>query len=253
MPRLEFVLTFNVLTFNVLTFNVLTRKPMRLSVVIPALNEAGRIARTLAAVRAQSGFDEVIVADGGSVDATRRIAEPFARVILAPRGRALQMNAGAASATGDVLFFLHADTLPPPDGAVAIRRALADPGIEAGAFRLRFDRASPLLAFYGFCTRLPWWRICFGDRGLFVRRRAFEALGGFPETPMFEDLEMVRRLHRRGGFRFLPQPVVTAARRFDETGVLRQQLLNLRLWSHHLRGTDPRRLVHLYRYDTLER
>ncbi|GIV61295.1 MAG: glycosyl transferase [Rhodothermaceae bacterium] len=222
---------------------------MRVSVVIPALNEAAYIGRTLAALAEGSDSGEIIVVDGGSTDDTPALAARHgARVLTGPRGRGRQMNAGAAHASGEVLFFLHADTLPPPGALDLIRQILADPSAEAGAFRLAFDHPTPLLRFYGFCTRLPWPAICFGDRGLFVRRSVFEALGGFSEAPLFEDLDLVRRLHRRGGFRFRPEHVVTAARRFEAHGAFRQQLRNVRLWLHFLRGTDPHRLAHLYPY-----
>ncbi|QXD14800.1 TIGR04283 family arsenosugar biosynthesis glycosyltransferase [Rhodocaloribacter litoris] len=222
---------------------------MRVSVVIPALNEAAYIGRTLEALAQETEPKEILVVDGGSTDATTARAERHgARVLTGPRGRGRQMNAGAARASGEVLFFLHADTLPPPGALALIRQTLADPSAEAGAFRLAFDHPTPLLRFYGFCTRLPWPAICFGDRSLFVRRPVFEALGGFSEAPLFEDLDLVRRLHRRGGFRFRPEHVVTAARRFEAHGALRQQLRNLRLWLHFLRGTDPHRLAHLYPY-----
>ncbi len=216
-----------------------------ISVVIPALNEAEGI---VAALRALPSGVEVIVADGGSADGTAALAAPYARVVAAPRGRARQMNAGAAAARGDVLLFLHADTFLPPEALGQVQRCLAAPEAEAGAFRLRFDASSPALRFYGWCTRLPLRWICFGDRGLFVRREVFEAVGGFPEAPIFEDLEMVRRLHARGGFRFLPAAVTTSARRFLETGTLRQQLLNAQLWVHYLRGGDLHAAAARYRY-----
>ena len=222
---------------------------MKVSVIIPTLNEAALIDDTLAGVSAQPDPLEILVVDGGSSDGTRDRARSHATVLTAPQGRALQMNRGAEAATGAALLFLHADTLLPPNGLDAIREALSDPAVDAGIFRLAFDRNPPFLQFYSFCTRLPWTRLCFGDRGLFVRREIFEALGGFPEIPMFEDLEMAQRLHQRGGFRFLPDYVTTAARRFHENGPLRQQLRNLRLWLHYLAGTDPHRLTHLYPYD----
>ena len=222
---------------------------MQLSVVIPTLNEAEQIKRTLASVAAQAHPCEIIVADGGSTDATQKRAAGRAVVIQSGAGRARQMNAGAAQATGDVLLFLHADTHLPPDASQAIAAALADPAAEAGLFRLAFDQDTPLLRFYSFCTRVPSPRLGFGDRGLFVRRSTFEDVGGFPPIPIFEDLEMVWRLYRRGGLRFLPQRVVTSARRFARHGALRQQLRNLYLWLHYLAGTDPERVAQLYRYD----
>jgi GT2 family glycosyltransferase len=163
------------------------------------------------------------------------------------------MNAGAARARGDVLLFLHADTTLPESALAAVRRTLFDGGdgtaVQAGTFRLRFDRNGWLLRLYAFATRLRWRRFCYGDRGLFVRRAAFEAVGGFPDWPIFEDLELADRLHQHGAFRYLPLAVTTAARRFERTGPLRQQLQNLALWAHYLLGTDPEAVASRYRYD----
>jgi len=222
---------------------------MRLSVIIPALNEAAVIAATLERVGMQVPH-EILVVDGGSTDATRSIADRAgARVLEASQGRGPQMNHGACRASGDAFLFLHADTLLPSNGLSLIRRALSNPDVDAGTFRLSFDDPSPLLRFYAWCTRWPWIRICFGDRGLFVRRSAFEAVGGYPDWPLFEDLELAARLHDHGGFRFLPASVTTSARRFRKHGALRQQLRNLYLWMHYVRGTDPERVAHLYEYN----
>ncbi|MEZ4700881.1 MAG: TIGR04283 family arsenosugar biosynthesis glycosyltransferase [Rhodothermales bacterium] len=221
---------------------------MHVSIVIPALNEASRIETTLQTLRRQEGRFELIVVDGGSQDDTAACAERHARVVTSDRGRARQMNAGARVARGDALLFLHADTTLPSNGISRIADTLANPAIDAGAFRLRFDRRAPLLDFYSFCTRLNTPLLCFGDRTLFVRRAVFEAIDGFQEIPAFEDLEIVRRLHRRGRFAFLPDYVTTAARRFDEHGHLRQQLLNSYLWTRYLLGTPPEKLAALYRY-----
>ncbi len=226
---------------------------MKISVIIPALNEATRIERTLASVAEQPEPWEVIVVDGGSTDETAARAAQTATVLTSPPGRAHQMNRGWQAAEGEVLLFLHADTLLAPDAFDLIRTVLVDASVEAGAFRLRFDVETPLLRFYSFCTRFHMPRICFGDRGLFVRRSVFEALGGFPEVSIFEDLEMVRLLHRRGGFRFLSQFVTTAARRFETVGPLRQQLLNTYLWTRYQLGTDPERIAHLYSYHQQKR
>lgn len=218
------------------------------SVIIPALNEAAGIERTLTSVSVQEVDHEIVVADGGSRDDTVRVARPFGRVISAPRGRARQMNAGAAEAQGDVMLFLHADTILPNGALALVRETLQDPSKEGGAFRLQFDTPTPLLRFYSFCTRFPIPKICFGDRAFFVRSWIFDDLGGFPDIPLFEDLELVRVLHERGGFVFLAVPVTTSARRFLRVGPLRQQLRNTYLWLHYMRGTDPRTLVERYPY-----
>jgi hypothetical protein len=159
------------------------------------------------------------------------------------------MNAGAAVARGDVLLFLHADTTLGSEAFSAMERALRR-GARAGTFQLRFSPSTPILKLYAACTRLPWPRLFFGDRGLFVTRSAFEAVGGYPDWPIFEDLELVDRLHRHTGVHLLPTAVTTSSRRFQAQGALRQQLLNGWLWLRYLTGTPPRQLADLYRYDT---
>jgi rSAM/selenodomain-associated transferase 2 len=219
------------------------------SVIIPTLNEASVIGGTLQHLQDQAPPLECIVVDGGSTDGTRETARNAgATVLRAERGRGSQLNRGAEAASGDLFLFLHADTHLPPKGLSLIRRTLADPSASAGTFQLQFDDPTPLLHFYAWCTRWPWIRICFGDRGLFVRREAFEAVGGYPNWPLFEDLELASRLYERGGFRFLDAAVTTSARRFRRNGLLWQQLRNLYLWGHYLAGTNPDRIAHLYRY-----
>ena len=219
-----------------------------LSIIIPARNEGDRIVSVILA--AQQAFEplETIVVDGQSNDDTTLRAAQHARVLQAPPGRALQMNYGAKHAFGEVLLFLHADTYPSPHAAMALRDALASTNVEAGVFRLKFDRTSPWLNFYSRCTHINAPMICFGDRGLFVRRSVFEAIGGFPLIPVFEDLELVRTLYRRGKFRFLDAHVTTSARRFKSKGDVRQQLVNFMLWSGYLLGLAPSRLARFYPY-----
>lgn len=218
-----------------------------ISIIIPTLNEASVLDRTLRCLLRQEKPFETIVVDGGSRDDTTARAQSWgATVYEAPTGRASQMNWGAERASGDVFLFLHADTLLPPEGLSTIREALEEPGTTSGTFRLQFDHPTPLLRFYGWCTRWPWIRLCFGDRGQFAHRSAFEAVGGFPDWPVFEDLEFAARLSEYGGFRFLDTAVMTSSRRFHRHGPVRQQLLNLYLWTHYMLGTDPERVAHLY-------
>jgi rSAM/selenodomain-associated transferase 2 len=225
------------------------RERALISIIIPTLNEEAVLPGTLDALHGQASPFEILVVDGHSTDNTRECARKAgATVLSASRGRASQMNRGAQAAQGDIYLFLHADTLLSPDGLAIIRRTLADPEATAGTFRLQFDEPTPLLRFYGLCTRWPWIRLCFGDRGLFVDRSAFEAVGGYPDWPLFEDLELAARLHDDGDFRFLNTPVTTSARRFQRNGVLTQQLRNLYLWLHYVCGADPERVAHLYRY-----
>lgn len=222
---------------------------LTVSIVIPTLNEASVLPATLRRVASQPGPKEVVVVDGHSTDGTAEVAQRMgATVFQTPAGRAVQMNRGAEHSRGDALLFLHADTLLPTDGLTAIRDALAEPATEAGTFRLRFARETPLLQLYAWTTRLPWIRIAFGDRGLFVRRSTFEAVGGYPEWPIFEDLELADRLDQRGGFRFLDDAVLTSPRRFEANGTVRQQLRNASLWLQYCLGTDPGQVAHRYPY-----
>ncbi len=219
---------------------------MLISVIIPTLNEADWLSGTLDSVVRQPGPKEIIVADGTSTDHTRVIAQRRARVVSSARGRAVQMNAAASVASGDTLLFLHADTRLCGGALEAVRHALADPIAEGGIFRLRFDTSGFWPATYTLFARIHWRHICFGDRGLFVRRSVFEKIGGYPEIPIFEDLHLACMLHVRGGFRYLQTPVTTAWRRFAHVGALRQQGRNLRLWLQYMSGTPPLHLAHRY-------
>ena len=227
----------------------------RVSVVIPALDEAEHIAATLASVTGQPGPVEVIVVDGGSTDGTAAMArDALARsavasstVLASERGRARQMNAGAARATGSVLVFLHADTQLPHDALAAVREGLSDAAVAGGCFRTTFDDThSPWMRLWQARMWMGWHRFAFGDRALFVRRSVFEAAGGFPDQPIFEDLDMVRAVRRHGRFRFLDAAVVTSARRYRRHGALRQQLRNFGLWLGWNAGVSPARLKRFY-------
>jgi rSAM/selenodomain-associated transferase 2 len=191
---------------------------MRISVVIPVLDEEARIARRLDELAALD-VHEVLVVDGGSTDGTVALAKMRgARVISAARGRGIQMNAGARAATGDVLLFLHADVGLPPGAVGDIRAALADPGVVAGAFRTRTvsegrgGPVAPLLRLADFRSRYT--RLPYGDQAIFARSAAFHAVGGFPHQALMEDLELSRRLWRVGRVHVLPSRVLVSGRRF---------------------------------------
>ena len=223
---------------------------MLVSIIIPALNEATCIERTLISLQRQTRPFEIIVADGGSDDNTAVISARYAHVVTSQvRGRAHQMNEGAAVANGDVYLFLHADTQLPDNALTAIREVLSQ-GTEAGTFRLQFDLQSPLLGCYSFFTRFNLPGFSFGDRGLFVKASLFKQLKGYASIPIFEDLEIVKRLHARGNFTFLPSYVTTAARRFERFGFFKQQTLNAYLWSRYQLGTAPEKLASRYAYET---
>jgi rSAM/selenodomain-associated transferase 2 len=219
-----------------------------LSVVIPALDEGGRIEAALASASAPGV--EVLVVDGGSRDDTvARARGRGARVLCSAPGRARQLDAGARAATGEVLLFLHADTLLPPGYDAAVTRALADPGVAGGAFRFRFDRGSLALRVveWGARLRVALFRLPYGDQALFLRRCVLEALGGVPQVPIMEDLDLVRAIRRAGQLALLPLPATTSARRYEARGVLRTMLRHWIAAAAWAAGVDRARVAAWYR------
>ena len=223
-----------------------------ISVVIPTYNEADSLSLTLrqARERDRGGLvEQWIVADGGSSDATCALAEAEgATVVHCPtRGRAPQLNQGAAAATAPWLYFLHADTLPPQDFSSWIQAAVGE-GYEAGCFRLSFDRRHPFLEACCWFTRFDIDLVRFGDQSLYLTRACFAAAGGFDERlALLEDQEIVSRLRRHTRFRVLPASVVTSGRKYWQYGVYRTQVsFALILTLYHL-GVAPHRLAELYR------
>ncbi|MEI7769484.1 MAG: TIGR04283 family arsenosugar biosynthesis glycosyltransferase [Chloroflexales bacterium] len=220
---------------------------MSFSVIIPALNEEAGIAGCVAAVRALDPGVEVIVADGGSGDRTPELAEAAGAVVVrAPRGRGPQCNAGATRASGDVLVFLHADTALPAGAFAILRDILADPTIAIAKFRLSFDSRDWLL---DIAARLMWsdsLLTSYGDQGIVIRRGLFDAVGGFPDWPLFEDVHLFELARARTDVHVVPAAVVTSARRFRDNGAIPQLLHDLWLWLQYLLGVSPHEIARRY-------
>jgi rSAM/selenodomain-associated transferase 2 len=223
---------------------------MRLSIIVPVLDEAARISAALDALAPlREAGHEVIVVDGGSRDGTAALCQGRAdRVLSSPRGRAHQMNAGAALARHAALLFLHADTRLPRDGAERVAEALAD-GADWGRFDVRIAGRSSLLplvaALMNLRSRLT--GIATGDQAIFVRRELFQRIGGFAEQPLMEDIALCARLRRINRPACLRQRVTTSGRRWDERGALRTIWLMWRLRWRYWRGASPELLSRAYR------
>jgi uncharacterized protein len=225
-----------------------------LSVIIPTLNEAGTIESVIR--RTRSAECEIIVADGGSRDGTAEIARDAGAIVLVGQpGRALQQNAGAAVARGNVLLFLHADTLLPADYPRQVFECLMDRRIVAGAFRFKsdYDNAGMRLIEKAAQIRAALFQMPYGDQALFMPRRIFQKVGGFPATPIAEDLFLVRRLVRLGRIGLAKGAALTSGRRWRHIGVWRATMINYLIAVGCLIGVDPKRLAPLYRLGTDKR
>lgn len=222
----------------------------RLSIIIPVLNEAGVIAATLQALQTCRGRGhEVIVVDGGSTDGSVELAVGLAdKVLSSPRGRALQMNEGARHAEGDILLFLHADTLLPPDADWLVCWALTCQDRAWGRFDLRLTGRHPLLRIVerAINLRSALSGIATGDQAIFLTRALFEAVGGFEPIPLLEDVALCRRLRAVSRPCRLHAPVLSSSRRWEEHGILRTVLLMWRLRLAYYLGADPAVLVKTY-------
>ncbi len=223
-----------------------------ISVIIPTYQEAGYIGPLLRYLREAAGTDEaleILVADAHSPDGTAAEAQQAgARVVLCPRkGRAAQLNFGAREATGDILYFLHADTYPPVGFSQEIRAAVRQ-GTGAGCYRLAFDHPSWFLKANAWFTRFRVEAFRFGDQSLFVRRDVFTEIGGYREDMVvLEDQEITRRLRRAARFQILPGPIVTSARKYRENGVWRLQSIYYLITTMYRFGASQQRMVEMYR------
>lgn len=214
--------------------------------MIPVLDEAGALPGLIAALRRLAA--QVVFVDGGSSDGTRElIAAAGFRCISAPRGRAAQMNAGAAASTGSVLMFLHADTELPRDALQRLRHAVRG-GAVGGSFDVRLDSRRPLLRVVGrlISLRSRLTGVATGDQALFATREAFDRLGGFAPLDLFEDVDFSRRLKRLGPVVRLPAAVITSARRWERHGALRTIARMWALRTLYYCGIDPAVLARAY-------
>ena len=222
----------------------------QISIIIPALNEAAGIGDTLAALQPlRSRGHDVIVVDGGSEDGTPELAGPLAdRVIAAPRGRASQMNAGAAEARGDVVLFLHADTVLPEDADRIVLEGLATTRLLWGRFDVRIAGRHPLLPVVAWLMNLRsrMTGVATGDQAIFAWREAFLRAGGFPPLPLMEDVALARALGDFSRPLCLAERVTTSGRRWESRGVLRTIALMWWLRLRYLLGAAPDRLAQRY-------
>jgi rSAM/selenodomain-associated transferase 2 len=218
-----------------------------ISIIIPTLNEQANIASCLASTRYAPNVERIVV-DGGSHDLTVEIARSCgAKVLTSPTGRARQMNAGAEVASGDLLLFLHADTLLPEGFDDCVRRILTQPGVAAGAFEFRLDAVSRGLQII---ERVANWRsrrlqMPYGDQAIFVRSSLFHEIGGFPEMPILEDFELIRRLKKKGRIHTLPLPAITSARRWHTLGIWQTTLSHQLIVAAYYLGLSPA-LIHRF-------
>lgn len=223
----------------------------RLSIIVPMLNEAAGVFDTLRPLQPlrQAGH-EVIVVDGGSHDGSRELAAPLAdQVIMAPAGRGLQLNAGAAVADGEILLFLHADTQLPEQADALVIKALTPGNRVWGRFNIRLSGDRSLLRLV---ERLVNWRSCMtgiatGDQAMFMTRLAFEQAGRFPEIPLMEDISLSHALKQLSRPACIRETVTTSSRRWEQNGILRTILLMWRLRLAYFLGGDPVLLALRYR------
>jgi rSAM/selenodomain-associated transferase 2/rSAM/selenodomain-associated transferase 1 len=221
----------------------------KISIIIPALNEEASITRTLSRLERVDNL-EVIVVDGGSIDKTAELARiRGAKVIQSNPGKAIQMNTGAAAATGDILVFLHADTLLPEGFSHQIVATLNQRGVVAGAFRLSIDSPAAGIRIIECMANLRsrFLRLPYGDQALFMKKSLFDKIDGFPLMQIMEDFILVRRLRHKGKIVIAPKAVVTSPRRWLHLGIIKTWLINQLIIMAYYLGLPPERLNRLYR------
>lgn len=220
----------------------------KISIIIPCLNEADFLENTIKnCLRLQGNF-EIIVVDGGSRDHTLSIARNFSfiKILSSNKGRANQMNYGAKKAQGDVLLFLHADTFLPENTYSLITKQLGIDRYIGGSFRLKFDKSHPGLNLYSWCSRFSLEFFTYGDHAIFVKKEVFNSIGGYKSISFMEDIEIQRRLRKRGKFKKVKDYVLTSGRRFEKNGTSKQLALDVFLVCLYNLSIHPNHLKRFY-------
>ncbi len=223
---------------------------MKISVVIPVLNELACLPSTVESVRKSISDPEIIVVDGGSSDGSGEWLsnQPDIKTLISSKGKGLQQNAGAFAASGDVLLFLHADCQAPSDAGRQLENVMIDPSVSGGCFSVRWDdaRFSLRLVALGMNLRTRLFQSAYGDQALFVRKAIFEKVCGFPDWPLFEDVELLRRFKKLGRFAIIPSPVTLSPRRLLAWGVWRTVAVVYGLQVGYWLGVPPEHLKHWF-------
>ncbi|HAO13196.1 MAG TPA: glycosyltransferase [Planktothrix sp. UBA8407] len=217
--------------------------------IIPVLNEAENIGLVISTIQRAENI-EIIIVDGGSQDNTVQIAQGLGvKVIVTNRGRALQMNAGAKIATGEILLFLHGDTQLPLGFETEVRETFVNSNIIAGAFQLKIngDQLSLRLIETTVFWRSKYLQMPYGDQAIFIKATTFGEIGGFPEQPIMEDFEFIRRLNHLGKIEILSSAVITSGRRWQKVGVFKTTLINQLIVIGYYLGISPTKLAQWYR------
>lgn len=224
---------------------------VKISVIIPALNEAAHIANLVTYLHRHGGslVAQVIVADGGSNDNTLLLAEAAGAIVVQcpAKGRSRQMNFGASQATGDILYFVHADTLPPPSYAKDLLQAVGE-GYGLGRYRSRFLSSSPMLRINEFFTRFDLFICMGGDQTLFIRKEVFEGLGGFnPELLIMEEYELCTRARKNKKYKIMKEAAQISARKFEKNSWLQVQLANYKVVKLYRNGASQELMIQTYK------